>query len=236
MSFDLVILIILGALIFIPFVVVPVVVLFMFRMPARPEFSSIAPGGYPVGALEFFNHNTSDLEREGFSLVGDAVQTGFVPNVTTYIRLLVNRSAGDAAMCAWAETQVGDTKKTHKYVEFCTEFSSNIEINTNNSRTPPAFKNIQEKRLFQFPQIQDIHRLYEIHKRETANFTDRFTRKVLPPKGREIEHLSTSITKDLDRQVKTGYLFFDRSANVYRPTPKGAFLMTMTSIFGGKKR
>ena len=116
MSFDLVILIILGALIFFPFVVVPVVVFFMFRMPARPEFSSIAPGGYPVGALEFFNHNTSDLEREGFSLVGDAFQTGFVPNVTTYIRLLVNRSAGDAAMCAWAETKVGDTKKTHKYV------------------------------------------------------------------------------------------------------------------------
>lgn len=236
MSFDLIILIILGASIFIPFVVVPVVVLFTFRMPARPEFSPLAPGGYPAGALDYFNRNSSDLEREGFSVIGDAVQTGFVPNVTTYIRLLVNRKAGDAAMCAWAETQVGHTKKTHKYVEFCTEFSSNIEINTNNSRTPPAFKNIPEKKLFQFPQIQDIHQLYEIHKRETANFTDRFTRKVLPPQGREIEHLSTSMTKDLDRQVKTGYLFFDRSANVYRPTPKGAFLMTMNSIFSGKKK
>jgi hypothetical protein len=236
MSPDLVIDIIFGALIFIPFVVVPIVVLFIFRMPARPEFSSIAPGGYPVGVLDFFNQNSSALEREGFSMVGDAVQTGFLPNVTTYIRLMVNRQAGDSAMCAWAETKVGDTKKTHKYVEFCTEFSSNKEVNTNNSSTPPAFKNIPEKLLFQFPQIHDVHQLYEIHNRETANFTDRFTRKVLPPQGREIEHLSTSMTKDLDRQVRTGYLFFDRSANVYRPTFKGAFLMTMNSIFGGKKR
>jgi hypothetical protein len=78
--------------------------------------------------------------------------------------------------------------------------------------------------------------LYELHKQETANFNDRFTGKILPPQGREIEHLSTSMTKDLDRQVKTGYLFFDRSANVYRPTLKGAFLMTVNSIFGGKKR
>jgi hypothetical protein len=172
MSLDLFILIILGALIFIPFVVVPVVVLLMFRMPARPEFLSIAPGGYPVGALEFFNLNTSDLEREGFSLVGDAVQSGFVPNVTTYIRLLVNRSAGDAAMCAWAETKVRDTKKTHKYVEFCTEFSSNIEINTNNSKTPPAFKNIPEKRILQFPQIQDIHHKEAQRKKVKRQKTD----------------------------------------------------------------
>lgn len=236
MSFELLAIIILGALIFFPLVVVPFVVLFMFRMPARPEFLPIAPGGYPVGALEFFNLNTGDLEREGFSMVGDAVQTGFVPNVTTYIRLLVNRKAGDSAMCTWAETKVGDTKKTHKYVEFCTEFSSNKEINTNNSPTPSAFKNIPEKRLVQFPQIRDIHQLYEIHKQETANFDDRFTGRIVPPQGRELEHLSTSMTKDLDRQVKTGYLFFDRSANVYRPTFKGAFLMTVNSIFGGKKK
>ena len=210
MSFELLAIIILGALIFFPLVVVPFVVLFMFRMPARPEFLPIAAGGYPIGALEFFNLNTSDLEREGFSMVGDAVQTGFVPNVTTYIRLLVNRKAGDAAMCTWAETKVGDTKKTHKYVEFSTEFSSNKEINTNNSSTPSAFKNIPEKRILQFPQIQDIHQLYEVHKQETARFDDRFTGRILPPQGREIEHLSTSMTKDLDRQVKPGYLFFDR--------------------------
>lgn len=236
MSFKLLIIIILGVLIFFPFVVVPIVVLFIFRMPARPEFSSLAPGGYPLGALDFFNQNTNDLEREGFSVVGDAVQSGFVPNVTTYIRLLVNRKAGDSVMCTWAETKVGDTKKTHKYVEFCTEFSSNKEINTNNSSMPSAFKNIPEKRLLQFPQIQDIHQLYEMHKQETAKFDDRFTSRILPPPGREIEHLSSSMTKDLDRQVKTGYLSFDRSASVYRPTFKGAFLMTMNTIFGGKKK
>jgi hypothetical protein len=48
----------------------------------------------------------------------------------------------------------------------------------------------------------------------------------LPPEGDEIHALSTSFTKTLMRQVEFGYLYLDEAANVFRPTVKGAILMT----------
>ncbi|UCH98562.1 MAG: hypothetical protein JSV88_17405 [Candidatus Aminicenantes bacterium] len=233
--------IIIAALILIFLVIAPLMIHSKLRMPARPEFAPMDPGGCPAGVLEFFNLSTRELEKEGFTVVADAVQTetGSLPNQTTYIRLLVNQKAGDAAMCAYSEVKIQNTKQVEKYVEFCTEFSTNKEVSTNNSKMPTIFKKFPEKQLFQFPNIKDLHYLYEIHTRETGKFVDRFSRKILPPKGRELEHLSTSMTKDMERQVKMGYFYLDRSAHVYRPTLKGAYFMTWKTIFklfGRKKR
>lgn len=228
------IIVVIGAIV-IPFVLGPLVVRFTFKMPARPQFTPTTPESMPSDALLFFKHNTEELEKLGFVLVSDRIMTGFLKNLTSYIRLLINRSAGDAAMCAYTESKVGQNKKINRYVEFCTEFSSNREITTNNSSLQGSFKPVPEKKVLQFPRISDVHELYQIHSRETANF-DRFAKKVLPPEGNEFEHLSSSMNRDLERQARLGYLYFESLSNTYRPTWKGAFMMTWKSIVKGKKR
>ena len=221
------------------FVISPLVIYCTLRMPGHPEFSRINPESFPDEVLAFFNLNTKDLEKEGFTKVLDAVQTGSATDPTAYIRLLVNQNAGDEAMCVYSEIKVKNTKHIEKYVEFCSEFSSNKEISTNNSNMPAVFKQVPEKQVFKFPNISDLHRLYEIHTRETGKFVDKYSRKILPPKGRELERLTDSMIKDMERQVRMGYFYLDRPARVYRPTLKGAYFMTwdvILKLFDKKKR
>ena len=104
------IIVVIGAIV-IPFVLGPLVVRFTFKMPARPQFTPTTPESMPSDALLFFKHNTEELEKLGFVLVSDRIMTGFLKNLTSYIRLLINRSAGDAAMCAYTESKVGQKAK-----------------------------------------------------------------------------------------------------------------------------
>ena len=217
------------------FVVAPLIVRFAVRMPARPEIKPVAPEALPSDALVFFNQNKMELERDGFVFLADGAIKGFIARMTMYIRLMVNRSTVETVMFCYSETGSGRNKRIHKYTEFCTEFSSGKEVNTNNSSTNSAVIPIPDKRIIQFPRILNMHELYQIHTRETDNF-DRFSKKVLPPEGTEFEYLTSSMSRDLEKQARMGCLSYDSLANVYHPTFKGAFLMTWKSILVGKKK
>ncbi|MCP4213386.1 MAG: hypothetical protein GY765_01965 [bacterium] len=227
-------LLIAGAIL-IPTVVVPIVVLITFRIPATPTLTPTPSGGFPADVQRFFNHNTRALEMEGFSTVADATQTNFLPNTISYIRLMVNRELEDAAMCAVMESGTGKAQKTENYVEFCTEFSYGHEICTNNSPHVSAFQPVPEKLLFQYPLISDVNQLYKRHRAKADQVTQKGS-KILPSAGTELQFLSKSMVKDLERQVKTGFMAYNKSAGIFSPTIKGAFLMTYRAILGGLKK
>ncbi len=217
------------------FVALPATVKFTFRVADRPEIYTLLPESAPPGVYDFFNQQTPALETLGFVFAADAVIRGFIPHTTSYFRLMQNRDQGDAVMCAVIESGTGSNMRTLKYLEFNTEFSSGTEVSTLNSGQPGAFKDVPEKKIIQCPNITGASQLYDIHRRETANLEDGFTRRVLPRKGDEFSHLAESMVNDLERQAKLGLLVHDRNARAFYPTWKGAYMMSLKSVFGGKR-
>ena len=116
-----------------------------------------------------------------------------------------------------------------KYVEFCTVMTDGNEVCTNNSSVISSFRTVPEKTVLQFPQVDDPVRLYTIHEKLLPQYAN-VVGKQLPLKGNEVEALCDSMAADCARQIETGYLYVDETGECYRPTWKGAFLMTWKQL------
>jgi len=208
----------------------PVYIRFFYRTSSRVTVSRVGVSELPAAAVHYFDKSTPDLEREGFSVVGDFILSGSIKGNTVYFRFFANRGSSDSAMCAFIVDITGGKKRVAPYVEFCTGYSDGSEIDTNNSKLPGAFKAVPEKRVFQYPDIRDIGRLYRLHVQAVSE-SGGARRKELPAAGHEEAYFRRSFLRDFDRQVEVGYFTFDPLSGDYRPTWRGAFGMVWRSLF-----
>lgn len=221
---------ILALLIIPPFIIMPVMARFKMRMAADPGLVKMDPRYFPKYVAQSFAKISDTLKHIGFKVCGDALDSEKMVDETGYFRLFINREAGDMAVAIISLAGSGNKKRvSNAYVEFCTEFPGGRGFATNNNGTPNTFKPVPERKIIRFRKEKDLHRLYSIHQRESSCFGGD-AKRILPQKGKELDYLTEALVNELDRQVKTGYLYLDKSS--YRPTWKGAFLMAWKSIFG----
>ena len=221
------------AMVLIPALLGPVYIRFFYRTSSRVIVSRVGVSELPEAAVHYFEKSTPDLEGEGFSVVGDFILSGSIKESTVFFRFFANRGDSDSAMCAFIVDTNGGKRREVPYVEFCTGYSDGSEIDTNNSKIPGAFKTVPEKRVFQYPGIRDIGRLYRLHVQEVSR-SGGARRKELPAAGHEEAHFRRSFLRDFDRQVEVGYFTYDTFSGDYRPTWLGAYGMVWRSLFGGK--
>ena len=224
--------VVLGILIIPPFIVLPVIARFKMRFPYDSELALISHEYLPKYISEVFSQTWHMIRPDGFEAVMDVLEPEQEPAMTTtYFRFFVNLKERDMAFAMISIGGSGEEKQvTGGFMEFWTDFASGNRITTNNNGTPPTFRDVPESPTFRYPGEMDMHILYTIHQKNLSIYGGE--EKILPPEGEEFKYMRDLLMKDMEMQVSTGYLYLDKSLSMYRPTWKGAFLMTWKNVIG----
>jgi hypothetical protein len=139
--------------------------------------------------------------------------------------MLVNRQAGDNALVT-AFIGHGVVPIQHCQVEFGTRFDTGDVFDTHNISQllprRPAPGTIRT----QVPTLRDPQQLYELHKFVMSRHAVS-GKPVLYEPGQALDYLAHfAFRMPYDRQVERGWSYYDQDGECYRPTLKGAYLMT----------
>jgi hypothetical protein len=160
------------------------------------------------------------FRAEGFESAAMTCNADTVPNVRSVQATLVNRATNDVAMIlgAWG-------KGTRALVYAVrSEFADDTIVTTGVHRSIGVFTRDPADDSVGFSRLSDIHALCEFHRRRLRHLgIENRARRLLPP-GAEIDRLNREWQRTTARLVRTGYKYFDPSAQVFRYTWKGAFL------------
>jgi hypothetical protein len=121
-------------------------------------------------------------------------------------------------------------------VEFASRFISGAchRIRTSNSAVLDNYPNRSGHFYSQFPGETDISRLYELHQKLIRLYAANEPKTMLlfDEFGGDFQKYAHHVAVDGHReQERTGYLQFDREQNAWRPTLKGALLVTIKSLW-----
>jgi hypothetical protein len=189
------------------------------------------PSWMPRPVAAYFHKVRAALEPLGFEVVRGLVLPNQVPRVRAIVLLLANRPARDCAMATamYAEDVTGTDELKTTYVEFSCRFDDGSIVMTQNSPTLGAFAPRPKTVVGRLPMVQDPARLYRLHAalaaREGRGKTKGF-RLDEEFGGDAAAFLSRSMYEELEAQVHTGYYSYSWEDETFRPTWKGAVLMT----------
>jgi hypothetical protein len=207
------------------FLVTPLLILSTQKMSASPACDELQMHSLDPQLADFLMQKTNALYELGFDEPTLIHLPRAVSGVKAYLIMLVNRPAGDKAMVT---ALVGADVFTIQtcYVEFSTRYVTDQCVDTLNSSELSAFRQGPENIRTQVPSVTDVNELYRLHQymMKKSGIT---ARKMLYEPGQAIAYLKQNALKNsYDAQVKKGWLSFDAAGDCYRPTLKGAYLMT----------
>ena len=203
-------------------IVGPVLVYSRNRQQVHPTFHEFNPQQPPMQLPQDYFDNIEEMKRLGFALISHLYQDNQTPGVHSCITLFTNRNEFTGAIVVYMCTE---NLAPLSYVEFSTEFDDGSEINTNNIENPGVFANIPAKLEYAVPHVKKVMDLYHIHQ-GLLLANSKTSRRKLPVPGQEVNDLCTGMSRDLERQADRGYFRPDPTTDKYRPTIKGALLMT----------
>jgi hypothetical protein len=208
------------------FVLGPFVLYFFTRHAAKPQFQSFALLNPPLLLPPSYTQNIVLLEELGFQAVAHLSGVRQSTGVRSVHTLFVNQSEKDMALVSHMLGEIPPvTRVAVNYVEFFTDFEDGSEINTINSKQPGGFVQVPKKKILRLPHITEPKQLYAVHRALLAQRPA--TNKRLPPAGEEVSDLIATMERDLAREASFGRLRLDDSGLWYRPTFKGALLLSL---------
>jgi hypothetical protein len=206
----------------------PVLIRFIMSQKAEPEFKTLdtESGELTADVYEYFASTIETLGEDGFRLACFLQMPDQTPVIRACLALLVNEMQRDAAMVMAMYSQDDNrTRLETLYVEFATEFVDGFEIDTSNTAQLGSFPAFPVKRTNAFPEISDPRRLYEVHRALCARWASGDKKPILSDEELPAD-IARGMVKELRRLVGVGYFWLDAAGACYRPTWKGAFLMT----------
>ena len=213
-----------------PFLGGPLLIRSIQKMSAQPRVEAVHPTEVPPDLARYLTGVAEALAPDGFTTTAYVTMPDNVPNVLPYLLMLVNEETRDKAMATILLTTAGKTPQIGtRYVEFSTRFSDGRVVDTMNSPVLGSFRAGPEKTATQIPEIQDPRELYRIHQHVLGQVGP--GTKVLYPEGDALSYLSRIMVEDYEQQVGFGLLYKDEKAGAYRPTWKGACLMTWGQLW-----
>lgn len=221
-------LVICASLLLAPYILGPILIKLSHTQAAEPRFREIDAQSemLPPEAQSFFEAQIPELVKLGFTPLACMEMSGYTSKVMAYFTLLGHPGNRDMAMLTAFYTDVnGQLCFRSKYVEFVSRFAGERSVTTNNTgeisvtpKPPGSVKN-------GFPMAAETERLYRAHqaivRRESPG-----DRKELPARDGVGKMLTEGIAREHAHSVEAGYFWFDAAASAFRPTWKGACLMT----------
>jgi hypothetical protein len=209
----------------------PFAVRFLHKQAAEPVIEPIDDSQLPHDVLPFFNNAARELEIEGLHRGALLVLTDYIPNMTAYAALFQNDAALELVGAFAIEHQAkGMPKIAQNYHEIMLRFQNGEEVCINNSGQLLPLPLLPNKRLLAFPEIKSVRTLYEVVQRLLTNDTELASKSRVPLSGDPASHLRESILYDQRARVEQGILYLDSGSQAYRPTLKGAILMTYSLL------
>lgn len=232
---------------FIPWLIVPVLLIaaFYLLMPWL-VYSSQKMNGHPKlvpfdldkkklpKRVEKYLRETGDaLTGLGFEPQPCIAMPDPLPNVTAITQLWTHPRETSAALVSLIfgmETEPGANLSIF-YTEFINRYHDEefTLIQANNSSERGAFPNLTNELTFRFPQVKDIEQLHRLHRalveRHQPNLRP-YVSLFETYEGDVLKYLQGILVEGYRQQEGTGYLFHDAENDQWRPTVKGAYMMT----------
>jgi hypothetical protein len=191
-----------------------------------PEFETLSPEEFtalPAELTSFFYEAESALEPLGFEAVAWLREPRLTPGFTAWAVLFFNRKSRDRALAlGMAPGPNAAVKAPRPSLAFGTRFGDGRFVETSNADNVNPFPRVPKQDSMNLPEVQDPAELCRLHARRVGRAGD----KQLPPPGQEVKQLQDSVRESYQKQVRTGYLWWDAGSRTFRPTFKGALLMT----------
>ncbi len=188
----------------------------------RPVTESVAAISPQLETLGFTN-------RDHFRL------SDSVPNGGVHVTLFENRQSRQYAKL-WSVFLTAGGVRTVKEssLAFFTDFDDGLTLVTANNKTRPLTPRIRvHEGSLAVPWIGNPRRLYEIHNACITHFGNGASRVNIPIND-PIDFLRNSHLKETAKFAESGYYYLDEDARVYRPTWRGAILMTWKLLWPAK--
>jgi hypothetical protein len=219
-----------------PYVVGPLLIHRTLKLAAEPRLIPFALDhpSLPREVARDFQTVTDQLRPVGFEPVAAFALPEQTPKVRAILLLLANRQARDLALASanYAEKPTGPPQRIF-YVEFVSRFRDGTVVHSNNSPQQGVFGPRPTHTAGRFSMVKEADRLYRLHQA----LVDRH------PGGIKVFRLdeefagdaqttvATSLVEEMEAQLETGYLYLSPEERAYRPTWKGACLMTWKLVW-----
>jgi hypothetical protein len=212
----------------ITYLISPVLMYFRLKMSADPALQPFDPLQTPdpkaVGA--FFTASRANMEKLGFQFLGYFTPSNLTAKAQFYMAVYKNPQTLDHAMSNAIFIMVGDEfqlKSTS--VEFTSKFENDFSIDTNNGPEPGIFGSMPSRKVEKLPGARNSQEIYGVH-RHLVGLYPRLKRINSTLDEDPAKYLKEMLIKGYSLQVPRGYLKLDEAKHCFRPTVKGAFLMT----------
>lgn len=216
------------------YVLSPIIVLATMRHRMPPNVNRIHGDDYPLPeeARAYVAVADRDLAEAGFQYLGTLHMPNATPHVEALLWLYVNRPAYDVALLTVLVVRSPAMNKVIRHAEFIRSFDDEVHVQTNSSEEMGAFDPVPNEFVFRLPHVQDIRRLYRLHQLLAEEHRQRGWPYL--PLDRDfagdIESFAVeAIDRSFRNQIGTGLL--KRTADGYRPTVRGAFVMTWRQLW-----
>ncbi|MCI5130673.1 MAG: hypothetical protein D3904_03945 [Candidatus Electrothrix sp. EH2] len=200
----------------------PILIYFTLKQSAKPNIEPHDLNTFPQDVQDYFLQNISALEQQGFKAICYCISEPDTPMMLHFC-LLKHANKQDIAMIVVGQNDI-------RYTEFGSGFNE-LDISTNNNlQHPLVFPERQDAKKYSFPNISDPGELYTIHRLLIRRDAQDTTPKVVAD-GAELGEVKKGMIREMEGNVADGYYRFDTTSNAYRPTVKGAVLMTWKMIW-----
>ena len=214
------------ALLIVFYVVAPLMAMQMMRISAEPHIERIEhdDARLPASVKRFFSEVIPRLQAQGFELGDYLADTSTVPNMTTYVAVLLNHSARDAVAAIATCARSKSTINTENFaVDFATGFVDGTAVGTCNSANGTALGKIAWKTVCEFPDFADVAVLYQVHKAMTV-LHGGIAKEPLPARDQLASYMAKDMVKEFEGVVDGGNLYLDAAQAEYRLTLRGGLL------------
>lgn len=191
---------------------------------------------WPPAIQKLFKAARASLELDGFDLLTGIMLPSAAPNIKTVMLLFSNPQTRDGAMAtAMYAVPFDPTGLQTLYVEYTCRFRNGQVVNTNNSSQLSGFPPRDHVVSSWLPTVRDPGELFRIHS-AIADAQQSRSQKVLRHEeefdGDVVEYIrKVAYRESFEDVVKTGWLFETSDGEYFRPTLKGAYLMTWRELW-----
>jgi hypothetical protein len=182
----------------------------------------------PLEFWDTFRHTTRLLVGTGFKPRGHFRRPGSMPGANLVVTVWTHQQNHDIAEWAAFFTK----RQQDQFLLFISTMSDGTEVVTTNRASTSVLPMPKKRLRLYLPDIHDSGELYEIHGKVVELLGTRSNETSL--NGDPAVFLNSFARKDLKLCLERGYYYLDPTIEVYRPTWKGAIMMTWKDLWPGK--
>lgn len=213
----------------------PLLIYFTHRQQARPHLVAFKPGVTPLPADvdQFFHHTSWALAQQGFEIITGMFLPSQMENLVVALIYMIHRQEQDTVIAVALHNKTPGMTATMFHVEFVTRYRSGNIIQTANAQPLSAFPVPPHCVNSHFPSVQDPVELYRLHQAQCRRHGSGPKLIKLDEQfgGDAVAYMAAALVEELDGAVESGYMRLDAAAGQYRPTFKGALLMTYGELW-----